>query len=104
LRTPGDQLLSILAKVEKKDTKLVDGDHLVNVGTDTQNSFEEGNLQLENLKKVLISIREEVERCSSLIDLGLVMDEVVLTAGLMQGPKTMKWLCWKRKRITNWVT
>jgi hypothetical protein len=74
-----------LAKAEK-ETKLVDGDRLVNVGADfTQNSFVEGNLQLENLK-MLISIREEAVRWLGLIDLGLGRDEAMLTAGPMQSP------------------
>jgi len=46
----------------------------------------EGNLHLENLKKMLISIREEDARWLGLIDLGLVRDEAMLIAGPIQGP------------------
>jgi hypothetical protein len=43
-------------------------------------------LQLENLKQMLISIREEAARWLGLIDLGLLRDEAMLIAGPRQGP------------------
>jgi len=43
-------------------------------------------LQLENLKQMLISIREEVARWLGLINLGLLRDEAMLPAGPRQSP------------------
>jgi hypothetical protein len=60
--------LSILARA-KKETVLAKRDRLVNVGVKiTPNGFVEGKLQLENLKQMLISIRDEVARWLGLID------------------------------------
>lgn len=83
----GEQTLSILARVEKKEIVLAKGDCLVNVGAEiTPNNFVEGKLQLENLKQMLISIRDEDARWLGLIDLGLLRDEAMFTAGPRQGP------------------
>jgi len=63
-----EQTLSILARA-KKETVLAKRDRLVNVGVKiTPNGFVEGKLQLENLKQMLISIRDEVARWLGLID------------------------------------
>jgi hypothetical protein len=65
----------------------VEGDCLVHIGAEIMpNGFMEGKLQLENLKQMLISIREEVARWLGLINLGLLRDEAMLTAGPRQSP------------------
>jgi hypothetical protein len=86
----------------EKETKVVDRGRLVNVGVDfTQNDFVEGNLQLENLKKMLISIREEDARWLGLIDLGLVRMRLCLLQAQYKVQHTTKWLCWERERIVD---
>lgn len=80
--TPGDQELSNMEKAGMKETQLVAGDRMGNAGADFMHMrLVEGKLQLETLKNMLISIKEEAVRWLGLIDLGLVRDKAMIISG-----------------------
>jgi len=89
LGNSGEQPVSILERSEKQATIKEGGDCIGNGGAQfvLNGSVDsvEGQLQLANFKQLLVSIREEATRWLSLLELGLLRDEVKPTESPSQG-------------------
>jgi hypothetical protein len=78
---------SLLTKnYERKETRCLARDQADNVGADIMHMRAvEGKFQLEKLKKMLTSIKEEAEKWMGLLDMGCMREENYLD-GSIKGP------------------